>query len=202
MRDPIPATPDLSDAITDARAEVAAASRQLTDRANDVFRATGAVVVETVEQWVEAFVLGQPDRTEKLGKSGVDRLRADLVATKARLPGESAKRLVGAFSWTFPVEAAWIGESDRAPLYEGGGDLPWMIDDAIRLSAAAGGRLAAEAGYQVTPRSHWELSGEGSVQRYLGPFATPPRLVIALRSYSDARLRYFRKLRALRRLEA
>jgi hypothetical protein len=202
MRDPIPATPDLSDAITDARAEVAAASRQLTDRANDVFRATGAVVVETVEQWVEAFVLGQPDRTEKLGKSGVDRLRADLVAAKARLPGESAKRLVGAFSWTFPVEAAWIGESDRAPLYEGGGDLPWMIDDAIRLSAAAGGRLAAEAGYQVTPRSHWELSGEGSVQRYLGPFATPPRLVIALRSYSDARLRYFRKLRALRRLEA
>ena len=54
----------------------------------------------------------------------------------------------------------------------------------------------------VTPRSHWELAGDGTVQRYLGPFATPPRLVIALRSYSDARLRYFRKLRALRRLEA
>jgi hypothetical protein len=202
MRDPIPAAPDLADAITDARAEVAAASRQLTDRANDVFRATGAIVVETVEQWVEAFVLGQPAQTEKLGKSGIERLRADLTAAKTKLPGESAKRLVGAFSWTFPVEAAWIGESDRAPLYEGGGDLPWMIDDAIRRSAAAGGQLAVAAGYEVTPRSHWELGGDGTVQRYLGPFATPPRLVIALRSYSDARLRYFRKLRALRRLEA
>jgi hypothetical protein len=202
MRDPVPATPDLTDAIADARAEVGAASRQLTDRANDVFRATGAIVVETVEQWVEAFVLGQPARTEKLGKAGVERLRADLVAARTKLPGESAKRLVGAFSWTFPVEAAWIGESDRAPLYEGGGDLPWMIDDAIRLSAAAGGRLAADAGYDIVPRSHWELGGDGTVQRYLGPFATPPRLVIALRSYSDARLRYFRKLRALRRLEA
>ena len=89
MRDPVPATPDLTDAISDARAEVAAASRQLTDRANDVFRATGAVVVQTVEQWVEAFVLGQPDRTEKLGKAGVDKLRADLVATKARLPARA-----------------------------------------------------------------------------------------------------------------
>ena len=202
MRDPIPATPDLGDAIADARTEVVAASRQLTDRANDVFRATVSVIVETVQQRVEAVVLGQPDRTQKLGKSGVDKLRADLVAAKAKLPGESAKRLVGAFSWTFPVEAAWIGESDRAPLYEGGGDLPWMIDDAIRLSAAAGGRLADDAGYEIVPRSHWERGGDGTVQRYLGPFATPPRLVIALRSYSDARLRYFRKLRALRRLEA
>ena len=202
MRDPIPSTPDLTDAIGEARTEVAAASRQLTDRANDVFRATGAVVVATVEQWVEAFVLGQPDQTQKLGKTGIDQLRADLTAAKTKLPGESAKRLVGAFSWTFPQEAAWIGESDRSPLYEGGGELPWMIDDAIRRSAAAGGRLAGAAGYEITPRSHWELASEGTVQRYLGPFATPSRLVIALRSYSDARLRYFRKLRALRRLEA
>jgi hypothetical protein len=202
MRDPVPATPDLVDAIGDARAEVAAASKQLTDRANDVFRATTAVVVETVDGWVEAFVLGQPQRTEKLGRSGIDRLRSDLATLKTKLPGESAKRLVGAFSWTFPQEAAWIGENDRTPLYEGGGELPWMIDDAIRRSAAAGGQLAAAAGYQITPRSHWELGGDGTVQRYLGPFATPPRLVIALRSYSDARLRYFRKLRVLRRLEA
>jgi hypothetical protein len=202
VRDPVPSTPDLADAITEARAEVAAASHQLTDRANDVFRATGSVVVETVEQWVDAFVLGQPNRTERLGKSGVDRLRANLVATKAKLPGESAKRLVGAFSWTFPQEASWIGQSDRTPLYEGGGDLPWMIDDAIRLSAAAAGRLAAGAGFEVAPRSQWEVAGDGTVQRYLGPFMTPSKLVIALRSYSDARLRYFRKLRALRRLEA
>ena len=202
MRDPVPSTPDLTDAIADARAEVAAAGKQLTDRANDVFRATGSIVVETVEQWVEAFVLGQPDRTEKLGKAGVERLRADLVATKTKLPGESAKRLVGAFSWTFPQEAAWIGQSDKVPLYEGGGDLPWMIDDAIRRSAAAAGQLAAAAGFEIAPRSHWELGGDGTVQRYLGPFMTPPKLIIALRSYSDARLRYFRKLRALRRLEA
>jgi hypothetical protein len=202
MRDPVPSTPDLTDSIADARAEVAAAGKQLTDRANDVFRATSAVVVETVEQWVQAFVLGQPDRTEKLGKAGVDRLRTDLVAAKARLPGESAKRLVGAFSWTFPQEAAWIGQSDKVPLYEGGGELPWMIDDAIRRSAATAGELAAQAGFEISPRSYWELGGDGAVQRYLGPFMTPPRLVIALRSYSDSRLRYFRKLRALRRLEA
>ena len=46
------------------------------------------------------------------------------------------------------------------------------------------------------------MSADGTVQRYLGPFAVPSKLVVALRSYSDARLRYFRKLRALRRLEA
>lgn len=198
----MPSTPNLSDAIIDARAEVTAASRQLTDRANDVFRATSSVVVETVEQRLEAVVLGQPDRTQKLGKSGVDRLRADLVAATAKLPGESAKRLVGAFSWTFPQEAAWIGEGDKRPLYEGGGDLPWMIDDAIRASAASAGRLAKDAGYEITPRSQWEVGADGTVQRYLGPFMVPSKLVIALRSYSDARIRYFRKLRALRRLEA
>lgn len=202
MRDPVPATPDLVDSINDARTEVAAASKQLTDRANDVFRATTAVVIETVDGWVEAFVLGQPDRTQKLGKGGVDKLRADLTTLKTKLPGESAKRLVGAFSWTFPQEAAWIGENDRVPLFQGGGDLPWMIDDAIRRSAAAAGQLASTAGYQVSPKSQWEVGGDGTVQRFLGPFATPPRLVIALRAYSDARLRYFRKLRALRRLEA
>jgi hypothetical protein len=202
MRDPVPSTPNLTDAIADARGEVAAASHQLTDRANDVFRATASVVVETVQQRLEAVVLTQVERTEKLGKSGVDRLRADLVAATAKLPGEAAKRLVGAFSWTFPQEAAWIGESDRRPLYEGGGDLPWMIDDAIRASAATAGRLATAAGYEVTPRSQWEVAGDGTVQRYLGPFVVPSKLVVALRSYSDARLRYFRKLRALRRLEA
>jgi hypothetical protein len=202
MRDPVPSTPDLADAIAEARAEVVAASRQLTDRANDVFRATAAVVVDAVERRVEGFVLGQPERTQKLGKSGVDRLRSDLSAALAKVPAESAKRLAGAFSWTFPQEAAWIGEGDRAPLFEGGADLPWMIDDAIRASSAVAGNLAAGAGFEVVPRSQWETAGDGTVQRYLGPFATPSKLVIALRSYSDARLRYFRRLRGLRRLEA
>ena len=202
MRDPIPSTSNLMDAIDDARAEVVAASRQLTDRANDVFRATSAVIVETVEQHVEATVLGQAERTAKLGRTGIDRLRADLVAAVTKLPAESAKRLVGAFSWTFPQEAAWIGESDRTPLFEGGADLPWMIDDAIRSSAATAGRLLADAGFEIRPRSHWEVAADGTVQRYLGPFSVPSKLVIAVRSYSDARLRYFRKLRALRRLEA
>jgi hypothetical protein len=202
MRDPEPSTPNLTDAIADARAEVADAGRQLTDRANDVFRATASLVVATVQQWLETFVLGQPHRTEELGKSGVNRLRTGLTEAVAKLPGESAKRLAGAFSWTFPQEAAWIGESDRTPLYQGGGDLPWMIDDAIRASAAIAGRLASDAGFEVGPRSQWEVAADGTVQRYLGPFATPAPLVIALRSYSDARLRYFRKLRFLRRLEA
>jgi hypothetical protein len=202
VRDPVPASPNLIDAIADARAEVVAASRQLTDRANDVFRATTGVIVETVEQRLEGFVLGQPDQTQQLGKSGIGKLRAELTAATAKLPGESAKRLVGAFSWTFPQEAAWIGESDRTPLYQGGGDLPWMIDDAIRATAATAGRLAAGTGYDIAPRSQWETASDGTVQRYLGPFAVPSKLVIALRSYSDARLRYFRKLRALRRLEA
>lgn len=202
MRDPVPSTPNLTDAIADARAEVVAASRQLTDRANDVFRATAEVVVETVQQRLDAFVLGQPARTQKLGKTGIDRLRTELTAASAKLPGEAAKRLVAAFSWTFPQEAAWIGESDRRPLYEGGADLPWMIDDAIRATSATAGRLATESGFEVTPRSQWEFAGDGTVQRYLGPFLVPSKLVIALRSYSDARLRYFRKLRALRRLES
>jgi hypothetical protein len=202
MRDPVPSTPDLAASIEEARDEVVGASRQLTDRANDVFRATAAVVTRAVEQRLEGFVLGQPEHTQKLGRSGVERLRGGLSAAVAKLPAESAKRLVSSFAWTFPQEAAWIGDSDRTPLYQGGGDLPWMIDDAIRVSAAVAGRLATEAGFEIHPRSQWEVSADGTVQRYLGPFETPSSLVIALRSYSDARLRYFRKLRALRRLEA
>lgn len=198
----MPSTPDLAISIVDARDEVAGASRQLTDRANDVFRATSAVVIQTVEERLEGFVLGQPERTQKLGRAGVERVRADLSAAVTKLPAESAKRLVGSFSWTFPQEAAWIGDGDRAPLYQGGGDLPWMIDDAIRASAAVAGRIATEAGFEIVPRSQWEVGADGTVQRYLGPFEVPSKLVIALRSYSDARIRYFRKLRALRRLEA
>lgn len=202
MRDPVPINRNLIDQIADARAEVAAAGKQLTERANDVFRATSVIVLETVDQRLEAIVFAQADHTARLGKSGVDKLRSELAAVKARLPAESAKRLVTAFSWTFPQEAAWIGESDKTPLYQGGGDLPWMIDDAIRTSAAAAGRLAADAGFEITPRSQWERDGNGVVQRFLGPYATPAKLVIALRAYSDARLRYFRKLRVLRRLES
>jgi hypothetical protein len=202
MRDPVPINPTLLDQIAEARAEVAAAGKQLTERANDVFRATSVIVLETVDQRLESFVLGQPDHTTELGKSGVDKLRSALTAVKAKIPGESAKRLVTAFSWTFPQEAAWIGEGDKTPLYQGGADVPWMIDDAIRTSAAAAGRLAADAGYDIRPRSQWERAGDGTVTRFLGPYDVPSKLVIALRSYSDARLRYFRKLRALRRLES
>jgi hypothetical protein len=202
MRDPVPSTPDLAAAIAEARDEVTGASRQLTERANDVFRATATVVIGAVAERMDAFVLGQPERTQKLGKSGIERLRSELAAASAKLPAESAKRLASSFSWTFPNEAAWIGEGDRSPLFQGGADLPWMIDDAVRASVAVAGRLAAGAGYDVVPRSQWEVSADGTVQRFLGPFATPARLVIALRSYSDARLRYFRKLRTLRRLEA
>lgn len=202
MRDPVPVSRNLVDQIADARAEVAAAGKQLTERANDVFRATSLIVLETVDQRLEAIVFGQPEHTAELGRKGVDKLQADLAAVKAKLPAESAKRLVTAFSWTFPQEAAWIGEGDKTPLYQGGGDLPWMIDDAIRTSAAAAGRLAADAGFEITPRSQWARDGDGTVQRFLGPYATPPKLVIALRAYSDARMRYFRKLRVLRRLES
>lgn len=202
QRDPVPSSPDLVASIADARADVTAASQQLTGRANDVFRATATCVAELVEAKVEAFVLGQPERTAKLGRAGIERLRAELAAALAKVPVDTAKRLAGAFAWTFPHEAAWIGESDRSPLFEGGSDLPWMIDDAVRATTATAGRLAAEAGYEVAPRSHWELGGDGEVLRYLGPFPVPSRLLIAVRSYSDARLRYFRRLRTLRRREA
>src|SRR4051794_23808079 len=113
MRDPIPLNRNLTDQITDAPAEGAAAGQQLTERANDVFRATSLIVLETVDQRLEAIVYAQAEHTTQLGKSGVDKLRAALAAVKAKLPGESAKRLVTAFSWTFPQEAAWIGEGDK-----------------------------------------------------------------------------------------
>ena len=56
MRDPVPINRNLVDQIADARAEVAAAGKQLTERANDVFRATSLIVLETVDQRLEAIV--------------------------------------------------------------------------------------------------------------------------------------------------
>jgi hypothetical protein len=200
---------------------VSKAHQQLAERANEVFQATATFVADLVESQVEAFVIAQPARTEELKRKGVERLEADLAAARTRLTGESYRRLKDAFSWTYPQAApAWIGEADRLPLYEGGTSLPWMIDDTIRGLVTTAARLAAAAGYDIWPEppldkdpatrdrprlrpsATWEKGADGGVARYLGPYSAPTRLIVALRSYSDARLQYFRRLRALRRIES
>jgi hypothetical protein len=193
---------DLPERIERARAEVAGASAQLNRRANEVFRATASLVAELVEDHVGGFVLAQPERTAKLGHERVDKLKRDLASILAAMPVSSAKHLAAAFPWTFPQPPAEIGDRDRAPLYQGGSDLPWMLDDVVREMTAEAGRLARAAGYDIEPPSHWDAGADGKVRRYLGPYAVASRLTLALRGYSDARLRYFRMLRALRRVEA
>lgn len=193
---------DLPERIDRARAEVAAASAQLNRRANEVFRSTAALVADLVEERAGAFVLAQPDRTAKLGPERVDKLKRDLASVLVAMPASSAKHLAAAFPWTFPQAPTEIGDRDRAPLYQGGSDLPWMLDDVVREMTAEAGRLARAAGYEINPASHWDAGADGKVRRYLGPYFVAPRLTLALRGYSDARLRYFRMLRALRRLEA
>jgi hypothetical protein len=204
-----------------ARNDVSKAHKQLAERANDVFQATATFVADLVESQVEAFVIAQPARTDELKRKGVERLEGDLAAARTKLTEESWRRLKDAFSWAYPQAApAWIGEADRLPLYQGGTSLPWMIDDTIRGLVTTAARLAAGAGYDIWPEppvdkdpatrdrprlppsAIWEKGADGGVARYLGPYGAPAPLVVALRSYSDARLRYFRRLRALRRLEA
>lgn len=202
MIQPPPAAHDLPERIERARAEVAAASAQLNRRANEVFRATAALVAGLVEERVEAFALTQADRTAKLGPARVEKLKRDLAAVLAAMPAASAKHLAAAFPWTFPQAPTEIGDRDRAPLYQGGRDLPWMLDDVVREMTAEAGQLARAAGYEIQPASHWDVGADGNVRRYLGPYVAAPRLVLGLRGYSDARLRYFRMLRVLRRLEA
>jgi hypothetical protein len=202
MIQPPPAAHDLTERIDPAPAEDAAASAQLNRRPNEIFRATAALVAELVEDRVGALVLAQPDRTAKLGTERVDKLKGDLASTLATMPVSSAKHLAAAFPWTFPKAPAEIGDRDRAPLYQGGSDLPWMLDDVVREMTAEAGRLARAAGFDIDPASHWDEGADGKVRRYLGPYVVAPRLTLALRGYSDARLRYFRMLRALRRLEA
>lgn len=203
-----------------AREGVTRAHKQLAERATEVFQATAACVVDLVEAQLEGFVVAQPGRTEELKPKGVERLGADLAAARTKLTADSFRRLKDAFGWTYPQAApAWIGDADRVPLYQGGTTLPWMIDDTIRALVPVAARLAAEAGYAVwpppaekdpsvrerrrlPPSTIWERGADDSVLRYLGPYPAPVRLVVALRSYSDARLQYFRRLRALRRIEA
>ena len=197
-----PQSHDLPERIEGARAEVAAASAQLNRRANEVFRATSALIAKLVEERVEEFVLTQADRTQKLGPAGVHKLKRDLAALLGTMPVGSAKHLAAAFPWTFPQAPAEIGDRDRVPLFQGGRDLPWMIDYVVREMTAEAGRLARSAGYEIRPPSHWDAAADGSPRRYLGPYEVAPRLVLGLRGYSDARLRYFRMLRALRVLEA
>jgi hypothetical protein len=193
---------ELGAAIEQAHDAVAAASQQLNLRANDVFNATSAFIADFVAARLEAIVLGQPERTAKLGAKGIERLKADLAAWQKQLPVASAKHLRGAFAWTFPQAPTAIGEAEMTPLFLGDRDLPWMMGDAIRTLAAEAGELARGAGYEVRPASHWDIATDGAVRRYLEPFDVAPRVTIALRSYSDARLRYFRTVRGLRRLEA
>jgi hypothetical protein len=187
--------------IASAREAVAAASAQLNLRANDVFHATSAFTGDLVRERLEAIVLSQPERTSKLGAKGVERLKADLATWLTQLPVASAKHIRGAFAWTFPQAPVDIGSGELTPLFLGDGELPWMMSDAIRVLTAEAGELARAAGFEVSPPSYWESAPDGKVRRYLGPFQVAPRVTIALRSYSDARLRYFRTLRALRRLE-
>jgi hypothetical protein len=197
-----PQVHDLPERIDRARDAVVGASAQLNRRANEVFRETAALVAGLVEERVEAFALAQADRTAGLGSARVDKLKRDLRVLLDSVPVASAKHLAAAFPWTFPKAPAEIGDRDRAPLFQGGGDLPWMIDDVVREMTAEAGRLARTAGYEIKPPSQWDLAADGSPRRYLGQYAVAPRLALALRAYSDARLRYFRMLRALRRLEA
>jgi hypothetical protein len=194
--------PDLAKRILDARGDLMAASAHLNRRANQVFRATAAVVADLIAERLTAFVLGQPDRTQSLGSTKVDNLKRELAAMVAEIPARSAKHLAGAFAWTFPRAPTEIGDRDRSPLFRGDQSLPWMIDDVIREMTAAGARLAQASGYEIGPASHWDIAPDGNVRRYLGPLEVPSRLTLALRSYSDARLRYFRALRIVRRLEA
>lgn len=202
MTDASTSGPELIEAIVGAQADLAAASTQLNFRANDVFKATSGFIGELVGSLLGATVLAQPERTEKLGASGVAKLKGRLAEWQAQVPVASAKHLRGAFAWTFPQAPQDIGDTDLAPLFLGNGELPWMMTDAIRVLAAGAGELARSGGYEVSPSSSWDVAGDGTVRRYLGQFEVAPRVTIALRSYSDARLRYFRRLRKLRRLES
>lgn len=197
-----PPAHDLPERIERGRAEVAAASAHLNRRANEVFRATAALIAGLVEARVGEFVLTQAERTAKLGPARVDKLKKELAALLGTMPVGSAKHLAAAFPWTFPQAPAEIGDRDRSPLFQGGRDIPWMIDDVVREMTAEAGRLARAAGYEVRPPSQWDAAADDTIRRYLGPYEMAPRLVLGLRGYSDARLRYFRMLREVRRLEA
>ena len=202
-----------------ARADVDKAHKGLGDRAGEVFHATAACVLELVDTQVEAFVVTQPERTSELGAKGVEKLRSELAAARSKLTADCHRRLKDAFGWTFPQSPPdWIGEADRVPLFNGSVTLPWMVDDTIRALVPAAARLVAANGYEVWPRQPkvqpgtperprlppqlvWERAADGSAKRYLGSYRAPARLIVAMRSYSDARLQYFKRLRALHRLE-
>ena len=56
-------------------------------------------------------------RLKEMDEVGIDvQVISHGAPSAQKLPAESAKRLVTAFSWTFPQEAAWIGEGDKTPL--------------------------------------------------------------------------------------
>lgn len=210
-----------ADPVEAARGDLARAHKQLAERANDVFQATASFVGELVELLLDGIVVAQPGRTAELGRKGVDRLRSDLAETRSKLTVDSYRRLKDSFAWTYPqAEPAWAGDADRVPLYQGGKAMPWMIDDTVRALGASAAQLAAGAGYAISPTRLdetpssgparrripptrvWETGADEAVERYVGPYAVPIRLIVALRGYSDARLQYFRRLRVLRRLDA
>ncbi len=197
-----PTGADERDRLDAASGELALASVLLNQRANAVFRAAATQIRALVEQRVEAFVLEQPAHTTGLGRDRVEKLKKALETSLAALPGASAKHLAGAFAWTFPQVPAEVGDRDRVPFFRGGGELPWMLDDVIRAMVAEAGRLAHAAGFEIAPASHWDVAPDRTVRRYLGPFVPNSQMTVALRSYADARLRYFRTLRSVRRVEA
>src|SRR5688500_10014404 len=101
-----PATPDADSPTAAALASVTAASAQLNQRANAVFRATAALIGSLVTEQLEGLIFRQPAAAEALEPAALRKLRQDLEAALARLPGTSAKRLAGAFGWTFPKQPA------------------------------------------------------------------------------------------------
>lgn len=193
---------ELGAAIEAARESVVAAGKLLVGRANEVFISTSTFIGGLGARQVDGFVLGQPERTSALGVAGVEKVKAKLAAWQAGVPLASAKRLRAVYAWTFPEPPLEIGDAERTPLFLGDRELPWIVADTIRSMVGEAAEIAREARFVVTPPSSFEFEPDGAVRRFAAPLDVAPRVRIALRSYSDARLRYFRTLRRLRRLEA
>ena len=195
-------TSELDAAIAAARESTSGAAKHLGERANAIFGAVSAQAVDEVRRRVDNLVLGQPRHTAALDDKRLARLRADIAGLLRTLPGATMKQLAAEFRWTFPQEPEWVGDADQGPMYHGAAQPPTLVVDVIRTAVGGAARIVGGAGYQLHPASHWVARADGVVERYIGPIEPSPRLIVALRGYADARLRYFRKLRAVHRLEA
>jgi hypothetical protein len=150
---------------------------------------------------MQAFVRSRPDIVLTSDPATISEMKERIREWEAALADGVRTRLEREFAWSYAARLSPAAlESGLRPFYEGR-EVPDSIDRVVRPAMGGIGTIVAMFGWESIPSSSWGSDGDDDVT-FVGVYEVPTDVAAALRSYSDARRRYFRLVDEHQRLEA